>query len=169
MLDHEVADADRTDLAVGEQPLQGTVGLERSVERGGQRLVQDQQGDLFDAELSGALLETVERLVVSVVADPDLGLQEHIRWAQVGGVDGVADLALVAVGGGGVDVPVSGGECRAHRVAGLIGRGLKDAQAEDGHLHAVVEGDRFHGVLWWSAASAGGLECRLGPPVVVRG
>ena len=37
-------------------------------------LVQDQQVDLIDAELAGALLETSRRLVVSVVADPDLGL-----------------------------------------------------------------------------------------------
>jgi hypothetical protein len=38
--------------------------------------VQDQQVDLVDAELAGALVEGVQRLVISVVADPDLGLQE---------------------------------------------------------------------------------------------
>ena len=57
VLDHEVADADRADLAVGEQRLQGTVGLQGPVERRRQRLVQDQQVDLLDAELTGALLE----------------------------------------------------------------------------------------------------------------
>jgi hypothetical protein len=34
--------------------------------------VQDQEVDLVDAELAGALLEAVQRLVVSVVADPDV-------------------------------------------------------------------------------------------------
>jgi hypothetical protein len=76
--DGEVADADRADLAVGEQRLQGAVGLQSAVERRRQRLVQDQQIDLIDAELAGALLEGVQRLVVSVVADPDLGLQEDL-------------------------------------------------------------------------------------------
>ena len=41
--------------------------------------MQDQQVDLVDPELSGALLEAVQRLVVAVVADPDLGLQEDLR------------------------------------------------------------------------------------------
>ena len=79
VLDHEVADANCADLAVGEQCLEGTVGLQGAIERRGQRLVQDQEVDLVDAELPGALLEAVQRLVVSVVADPDLGLQEDIE------------------------------------------------------------------------------------------
>jgi hypothetical protein len=37
--------------------------------------VQDQQVDLVNAELAGALFEAAQLLVVSVVADPDLGLQ----------------------------------------------------------------------------------------------
>ena len=40
-----------------------------------QWLVQDQQVDLVDAELGGALVEAVQRLVVAVVADPDPGAQ----------------------------------------------------------------------------------------------
>ena len=79
VLDHEVADPDRADLAVSEQRLERTVGLQGPVERRRQRLVQDQQVDLVDAELARALLEGVQRLVVSVVADPDLGLQEDLR------------------------------------------------------------------------------------------
>jgi hypothetical protein len=33
--------------------------------------VQEQQVDLVDAELPGALVKTVQRLVVAVVGDPD--------------------------------------------------------------------------------------------------
>jgi hypothetical protein len=52
MVDHEVADADRADLAVGEQGLERPVGLEGPVEGAGQRLVEDEQVDLLDSELS---------------------------------------------------------------------------------------------------------------------
>jgi hypothetical protein len=49
VIDHEVADPDRAVLAVGEQRLQGAVGLHGPVERRRQRLVQDQQVELLDA------------------------------------------------------------------------------------------------------------------------
>jgi hypothetical protein len=74
--------------------------------------VQDQQVDLVDAELAGALVNAVQRLVVSVVADPDLGLQENLRPVQAGLVDRLADLALVAVSRRGIDVAVPGAEFR---------------------------------------------------------
>ena len=75
------------------------------VELARQRLVQDQQVDLLDTELAGALLERVERLLVAVVADPDLRLDEHVARGRVPERRiALADLALVAVGGGGVDV-----------------------------------------------------------------
>jgi hypothetical protein len=119
VLDHEVADPDRSDFAFGEQRFQGVVGHEGPVERGGQRLVQDQEVDLFDAELCTALLEAVESLVVSVVADADLGLEEDLGAIQAGAADGLADLAFVAVGGRGVNqpVPVSSAACTASRVS----------------------------------------------------
>lgn len=49
--DHEVADANRTDLALIEQCFQCPVGLQRPIEVGRERLVQDQQVDLVDTEL----------------------------------------------------------------------------------------------------------------------
>lgn len=54
VLDHEVADADGAHLAVGEQGLQSPLCLE-------------------------GLVEAMKCLVVAVVADPDLGLEEHLR------------------------------------------------------------------------------------------
>jgi hypothetical protein len=59
--------------------------------------MQDQQVDLADADLLGALLETVQRLVVPVIADPDLGLDEHLGPVDAGPGDRLADLTLVAV------------------------------------------------------------------------
>ena len=75
--------------------------------RSGSGLVQDQQVDLLDAELAGGLVEGVQGLVVAVVADPDLGLDEHLGAVEARAADAFADLALVAVGRGGVDVPVA--------------------------------------------------------------
>ena len=102
-------------LPSAEQLLQRPVGLERPVEVGRQGLVQDQQVDLLDAELAGALVEGVQRLVVAVVADPDLRLDEDLVTAKAGVADRLADLALVAVGGGGVDVPVAESKRRGRR------------------------------------------------------
>ena len=83
-------------------------------------------------------------VVVAVVGDPDLGLEEDVGAVEAGGADRVADLALVAVGGGGVDVAVAGVERGADGVAGLVGRRLEDAEAEGGQLDAVVEGQGVH-------------------------
>ena len=82
VLDHEITDPDRADLAVSEQGLQSAVGLQGSIERRRQCLVEDEQVDLVDAKLAGALLEAVQSFVVPVVADPYLGLQEDFRPAQ---------------------------------------------------------------------------------------
>jgi hypothetical protein len=106
--------------------------------------MQDQQVDPADVELPGALLECVQRLVVPVVADPDLCLQEHVRGVEIGGVHRLADLPLVAVGRCSVDMPVSGGERRGYRRARLVRWRLKDPEAECRDLHAVVEDDGLH-------------------------
>jgi len=78
VLDHEVADPDRADLTVSQQTLQRAVCSQGSVERRRQRLVEDQQVDLIDTELAGALLEAVQSFVIPVVTDPDLRLQEDL-------------------------------------------------------------------------------------------
>ena len=64
--------------------LERPVGLEGAVESVGQGLVEDQQVDLVDAELAGALVEAVQGLVVAVVADPDLGLDEDLVAVDAG-------------------------------------------------------------------------------------
>ena len=65
----------------------------------------------------------------------------------------LADLALVAVGGGGVDVPVAGAQRRLDRGDGLVGRGLEDAEPEGRDLDAVVQGE---------GGAAHGLDARSG-------
>ena len=92
--------------------------------------MEDQQVDLVDAELGGALLEAVQGLVVAVVADPDLGLDEDLERVDPGATNGFADLALVAVRGRGVDVRGNRVERGPHGGSGLVGRSLEDAQAE---------------------------------------
>jgi len=145
VLDHEVADTDRADLTVGEQRLQRPVCLQGLAELAGQRLVQDQQVDLVDAEFAGALVEAVQGFVVAVVADPDLRLEEDLGPVEAGFGDGLADMAFVAVGGGDVDVPVAGRQRRLDGGAGLVGRGLEDAEAQRGHLDAVVQPQQWGG------------------------
>ncbi len=75
------------------------VCLRRRLELRRQGLVEDQQVDLVDTELAGALLEPVQSLLVAVVDDPDLGPHEHLRPVQTGGGDGFTDLPLVAIRG----------------------------------------------------------------------
>jgi hypothetical protein len=116
--------------------------LRRPVRRS---LVQDQQVDLVDPEFPRALVERVQRLVVAVVADPDLGLDEDLRAVDAGAPDGVTDLALVEVGGGGVDVAVARGQRRLHCGDGLLGRRLEDPEPQGGDLDAVVQPEQWHG------------------------
>jgi hypothetical protein len=87
----------------------------------------------------------VQRLVVAVVRDPHLRLDEDLGAVNPRRGDRLADLALVAIGGGGVDVPVAGFQCGADGVARLVGRRLEDAQADGRHLDVVVELQRSGG------------------------
>jgi hypothetical protein len=101
--------------------------------------VQDQEVDLVDPELARALVEGVQRLVVAVVGDPDLRLDEDLGAVEAGATDRLADLALVEVCRGGVDVSVPGGQRRLHGRDGLVRGRLKDAEADGRHLHAIVQ------------------------------
>jgi thioredoxin reductase (NADPH) len=97
VVEQEVAHADRANLAVLEQLLERLVRLDRATKGGRQRLVQNEQVDLVDTELAGALVEGVQRLVVAVVADPDLALDEHVAAVDARAADSLCHLALVTV------------------------------------------------------------------------
>ena len=72
-----------------------------------------------------------------------------------------ANLALVAVCGGSVNVAIARVKGGRDRAARLVGRRLEDTEADRGHLDTVVQGDiRYfvcHGdtpvSLVWTAAS----------------
>jgi hypothetical protein len=62
---HEIAHADRPDLAIAQQRLQRVVGLDGQVETRRKWLVEDEQIDAVDAELARALVESVQSFVVA--------------------------------------------------------------------------------------------------------
>jgi len=105
----------------------------------GRAWCRNQQVDLVDTELGRAFLEAVKGLVVAVVADPDLGFNEDVIAGDAGAGESFADLLLVAVSGGSVDVPVAGRQGRVNSVAGLVRGGLKDTESDCRHFHAIVE------------------------------
>ena len=72
--------------------------------------------------------------VVELGGQPDVG-PGHAR-----GPDAGADLGLVAVGGGRVDVAVAGAEGGLDGGLDLVRAGAPGAEADDGHLVARVEG-----------------------------
>ena len=92
VVDHEVADPDGERRAVGEQCLQCAVRLQGFLELQRKGLVEGQQVDLVDAELARTLLEAVQGLGVSVIADPNLGLKEDFRPLEARALDRLADL-----------------------------------------------------------------------------
>ena len=143
MVRHEVTDADRPHAPVSKQALECFVRGDGFLEPVGGGLVQDEQVQVVDAELAGRFVPRVQGLVVAVVTDPDLGLQEHLRTIQARAADAFTDLPLVAVRGGGVDVPVAGSKRGLDRGRGLLGGALEDAQAKGWHCDAVVE-SKFH-------------------------
>ena len=67
--------------------------------------------------------------VVAVVADPHLGLDEHLVAGHARAADGLADLAFVAVGSSGIDEPVSRLQRRMHGVCGDVRGRLEHPEA----------------------------------------
>src|SRR4051812_6478256 len=103
----EVRDADRARPAVGEERLGGLVRADRVVEVGRDRLVEQIEVDAVEAEPSQTGLEADLSGVVAVVADPQLGGDEDLVAVDAGAADALPHLALVVIGGGGVDQPVA--------------------------------------------------------------
>src|SRR4051812_30864801 len=141
---HEGAHADRAHPPIREQLLECAIGADRAVEGGRQRLMQKQQVELLDAELADALLERVQRLVIAIIADPDLRLDEDFVTRNTGAANAFADFPLVEVRRRGIDEAVAYAERRLDRGRRLSRRALKDAEAQRGELDAVVQLDVRH-------------------------
>lgn len=101
--------------------------------------MQDEQINLLEAELRRSLLESVQCFVVSIVGDPNFGLDEDVRAVEAGTAQRLPDPLFVAVGSGSVDVAVSDLEGGLHCFGRFIGRGLEDAEADLGNGDAVVQ------------------------------
>jgi hypothetical protein len=99
MLGLEVAHADGPDAPVGEQPLGGPVRRDGALPLGRIREVQQVEVDDVEAELASAGVERAQGGVVSPVAEPQLGGDEHVVAGDVGRLDAVSDLLLVLVVG----------------------------------------------------------------------
>ena len=127
---HEVAHPDRAHPPLGEEPLQRPVGVHGAVEVAGERVVEDEQVDVVDAQLPAALVEGVQRLIVSKVADPHLRLDEDVGSVEPTATHCLADGAFVHVGGRGVDEPITGAQRGRNRFGRLLRRGLEDAETE---------------------------------------
>jgi hypothetical protein len=134
-------------LPSAQEVLQRSVGVDGQLELARQRMVQDEQVDLVDAELARALVEGVQRLVVPVVGDPDLGLDEHLRAVETRAAQEatyrLTDLPLVAVRRSRVDVPIAHVQRRLDRRHGLVRRCLEDAEPQGRHVHAVVQAEEW--------------------------
>ena len=157
----EVADADSAQLSVGKQGFQCFVGRDGLVELGRVGLVQDEQINLLEAELRRRLLKSVQRLIVSVVGDPNLGLDEDVRAVEAGTAQRLPDPLFVAVGSGSVDVAVSDLEGSLHSHHRFLGRGLVDTKANLGKGDAVVQCEvrlrGGHGLVLSNSKSLNGL------------
>jgi hypothetical protein len=102
--------------------------------------------DLVQSELAVARVKRAQRLVITVIAVPQLGGNEDVLAPYLSRGERYLqrrpDLGLVAVHRGSVDVPVSGFECPAHRVlSGAAATRLIDAKAEARDRDSVAEAD----------------------------
>ena len=100
-----------------------------------------EQVDVVGAQAAQGVIDGARGGLVPGVGDPDLGGQEDVLSRQAGGGDGGAHPLLVAIGLGGVDVPVADLEGLEHCALGLLGRGLEDAVPDLRDDDAVVDSD----------------------------
>src|SRR5688572_30799496 len=79
--------------------------------------------------------------LVAMARVPALGGDEDLAAVQPRRAHGLPDPRLVLVGGGGVDVAVPRIERLSHDLGRVVGRDLKDAEAELGDLNAARQGN----------------------------
>ena len=107
----------------------------------GHRPVDEVEVDVLHLEAVQAVAQRALGLVEAVVVVEALGRDEDVVALEARGVDGLADGGLVAVGRGGVDVPVAREQGARGGLGGLFGRHLEDPEAELGDLDVAAQRD----------------------------
>jgi hypothetical protein len=140
----EVRDADRPDPPLLVELLHraplAVVVAERLVDQVQIEVVEPESAQRVVERALGVVLDAAGRGVL----DPELGGDPELLTCDAAGLDGRTHGVLVAVGGGGVEVAVAGLEGGLDRLLGLVVGDLEDAESDDGHRDAVVEGDGLH-------------------------
>ena len=166
----KVRDADRAGSSVAVELLQGVPGRHViAVVPGGQRPVDQEQVYVVEAERVQRVVERLTGVIRAVEAIVQLAGNEHVGAVKAGLADGLADLLLIAVHLGGIDVPVPRLQGRSHGPGGVFRLDLKDTEAELWDLLAVVQHDErycAHGISsgdgwnrWIDAPPASPARC----------
>jgi hypothetical protein len=103
--------------------------------------MQQQQVQLLDAKLRHTFFERMQGRFVAVVADPDFGLDEHLITSETGATNPLADLTLVQICSGCIDVTIANAQGLGDRRARAFRRRLEHAESDDRHLDPIVQ---FH-------------------------
>src|SRR3954451_14832604 len=140
----EVRDADRLDPTGLVDRLHGLPGL-HEVSDAGQRPMHEEQVQVPDVEVLERLIEGLQRVVVRVVAVVELAGHEDVVAVDARRPNRLADLLLVAVHLGGVDVSVADLEGRQCRLLGAFRLDLEDTETQLGDLDTVVQRDVWYG------------------------
>ena len=138
----KIRHSDGSRLAVGVDLLQRLPCLDEIPDLR-QRPVDQEQVDGVDAQVGERLVGGLECVVVRVESVVELAGDEHLVARDVGPVDALTDLLLVAVHLGRVDVAVADVERGPHRVDRLLRLDLEHTETELRDLDAVVEGDEW--------------------------
>src|SRR6188474_1270868 len=128
ILDAEVGDSDRAGAAFFVDALEGAPGFDEAVLRRNWP-VDQVEVDVVEAEPPEALLERGQGRVVALARVPQLGGDEDLLAGDPRRGYRRPDPALVAVRGGGVDVPVADCERLLDHPLGLLRWHLEDAEA----------------------------------------
>lgn len=138
MLDTEVTDANAFRLALSVKTLQSLPHLLHLLSPAA-RAVDHKQINITPLRIH--LLDTLDAFPVAILDRPrwneDLGGDEDVLAGQTRLLQRLADLGLILVELGAVDVSVAGFQCDLAGLDALVAEGLVDAESELGQLDGV--------------------------------
>src|SRR5215471_8148506 len=123
---NEVAHTDRPRPLLFVKAFEGAPGVEPLAAN---RPVDEIKVDVIEAEARKAAVESAQGLVVALVFVPQLGGDEDFLPCDAARSDPVADVGLVAINSGGVDMSIAEAQSRCDGMAGRFpARRLPDAE-----------------------------------------